>query len=223
MRAAGAVLALLMAARLAAAVVPRFTAPEVFQEMLKAQESQGWYQATVVKREGPVGVSPTTVSRGVLRVAPGGRARLDISEPAPGGIASNGKRLWVELTEVGQVMSYDAAKLKESGNFFLDLPSSIRHYAKASQRRLIVPGPGFDAAQVSALELLPLHPDKAGFQRLQVWVDENRWVVLRVLMDYGGTRSDVRFESIQTGAKAPLDETLFQYKPPKGFEVFDLD
>jgi outer membrane lipoprotein-sorting protein len=206
-----------------AATVPRYTAPQVFDEMLKAQAAQGSYRAEIVKREGPIGASPTAVSKGVLRVAPGGKARLDISEPSPGVIASDGKRLWVELTEVGQVMSYDAAKLREGGNFFLDLPSSIRHYAKASQRRLIVPGPGFDPDKVSALELLPLHPQEAGFQRLQVWVDEERWVVLRVLLDYGGTRSDVRFGSIQTGAKAPVDETLFHYKPPKGFEVFDLD
>lgn len=214
---------LLLAGPLAGAQAPRYTAPQVFDEMLKAQEARAWFQASVVKREGPVGQSPTAVSRGVLRAAPGGRARLDISEPSPGVIVSDGKRLWVELTEVNQVMSYDAAKLKESGNFFLDLPSSIRHYSKASQRRLIVPGEGFDPEKVSAVELLPLHPDKAGFARLQVWVEERRWVVLRVLLDYGGTRSDVRFEGIRTGADKPLDEALFHYKPPKGFEVFDLD
>jgi outer membrane lipoprotein-sorting protein len=203
--------------------VPRYTAAEVFDEMLLAQESQASYQATVIKREGPEGKSPTAESRGVLRAAKGGKARLDISTPSPGVIVSDGKQLWVELTEVGQVMRYDASKLKESGNFFLDLPSSIRHYSQASRRRLILPGEGFDPDKVSALELLPLKPAQAGFERLQVWVEEGRWVVLRVLLDYGGTRSDVRFEGIQTGSKEPMDETLFHYKPPKGFELFDLD
>ena len=136
---------------------------------------------------------------------PGGLARLDIQKPKPGLILSDGKSLWVELPEVNQVMRYNAAKLKESGNFFLDLPSSIRHYAKASQRRLFpARAEGFDPTRVCALELLPLHPSQAGFERLRVWVDEDRWAVLRVQLDYGGTRSDVRFDDIKIGEQAAV-------------------
>ena len=227
----GAGLILLLAAPLAAAEKPRYTASEVFDQMLKAQEGRAWWTAKVVKVEGPIKGNKTTSSEGLFSVKPGGLARLDIQKPSPGLILSDGKLLWVELTEVSQVMRYNAAKLKESGNFFLDLPSSIRHYAKASQRRLFVPGEGFNPAQVCALELLPLHPSQAGFERLRVWVDEDRWAVLRVQLDYGGTRSDVRFDDIKIGERAAvaagtvkdLDPALFHYQPPKGFEIFDLD
>lgn len=214
---------LLLGSPLAAAQVPRYTAPQVLEKMLKAQEARAYFQADLVKREGPRGQRPTAISRGLLRAAPGGRARLDIKAPSPGLIVSDGRHLWVELPEVQQVMRYNASKLRESGNFFLDLPSSIRHYSKTSLCRLIVPGVGFDPARVGALELLPLRPDRAGFQRMRVWVDERRWVILRVLLDYNGTRSDVRFNHILTGPRVPDGENPFHYKPPKGFEVFDLD
>ncbi|HTB35260.1 MAG TPA: outer-membrane lipoprotein carrier protein LolA [bacterium] len=214
-----------------AADKPRYTAAEVFDQMLKAQEARAWWTAKVTKVEGPIQGGKSTTSEGLFSVKPGGLARLDIQKPSPGMILSDGKLLWVELPEVSQVMRYNAAKLKESGNFFLDLPSSIRHYAKASQRRLFVPGEGFDPARDCALELLPLHPSQAGFERLRVWVDEDRWVILRVQLDYGGTRSDVRFDDIKIGEQAAvaagtvkdLDPALFRYQPPKGFEIFDLD
>jgi outer membrane lipoprotein-sorting protein len=224
-------LLLLLAAPAAAAEKPRYTAPEVFDQMLKAQEGRAWWTAKVVKSEGPLQGGKSSTSEGLLSVKPGGLARLDIQKPSPGLILSDGKLLWVELPEVSQVMRYNAAKLKESGNFFLDLPSSIRHYAKSSQRRLFLPGEGFDPTQVCALELLPLQPSQAGFERLRVWVDEGRWAVLRVQLDYGGTRSDVRFDDIKIAEQAAvaagtvkdLDPALFHYQPPKGFEIFDLD
>lgn len=215
-----------------AAVKPRYTAPEVFDKMLAAQEAQAWLQAAVIKQEGPInGKKAPAISRGDLQTKAGGLARMQIHTPSAGLIVADGKRLWVELTDVDQVMKYDAHKLAASGNFFLDLTSSIRHYSKASQRRLILPGEGFDASKVTALELLPLKPEQAGFERMRVWVDDQRWVVLRVLLDYGGTRSDVRFKDIHTLSKAEvlkdpsqdLDPKLFQYQAPKGFEVFDLD
>jgi outer membrane lipoprotein-sorting protein len=227
----GACLALLLAGPVAAADKPRYTAPEVFDQMLQAQETRAWWTAKVLKSEGPIKGGKPVASEGLLSVKPGGLARLDIQKPSPGLILSDGKSLWVELPEVSQVMRYNAAKLRESGNFFLDLPSSIRHYAKASQRRLFPPGEGFDPARDCALELLPLHPSQAGFERLRVWVDEGRWVILRVQLDYGGTRSDVAFSDIKTGeqdalsagVEKDLDPALFHYKPPPGFEIFDLD
>jgi outer membrane lipoprotein-sorting protein len=223
--------ALLSAAALTAAEDPKYSAYQVFDRMLAAQESQAFYSAQVEKAEGPVGEKPVSISRGQLRTAPGGLARMDINEPSPGLVLADGKKLWVELAEVQQVMLYDQAKLKASGNFFLDLASSVRHYSKAAYKRLIVPGPDFDEERVTALELLPKQADKAGFERLQVWVDHQRWTVLRVLMDYGGTRSDIRFSDITILSQDELKKApkkgpkpdLFKYRPPKGFEIFDLD
>jgi len=232
MRAALLALVLALAAVANAAEKPRWTADQVFRKVLEAQESQAWLQAKVSKREGPAKrPKEAQLTEGELRALPGGKARLEIAVPAQGLILADGRHLWVELAEVEQVMKYDQAKLAASGNFFLDLASSIRHYSKAGLRRLIKPGEGFDPAKVSAIELLPLKPQQAGFERLRVWVEEERWVVLRVLLDYGGTRSDVRFSDIRVlgkdalakDPKKGLDPALFKYKPPKGFEVFDLD
>lgn len=225
------ILAALLAAPLGAAQQPRYTAMEVFTRLSEALEAQGAYQAEVEKAEGAVGRKPVSVTRGTLQTLPGARSRMDIKEPSPGLVVCDGKSLWVELSEVKQVMKYDATRLIASGNFFLDLASSVRHYSHAAYKRLILPGKGFDPKLVTALELLPKEPEKAGFERMRVWVDHERWVVLRVLLDYSGTRSDVRFSQIKSVGKDALlkDPTLapqagaFKYKPPKGYEVFDLD
>jgi len=237
-RAARLVLAALLAFALPAGAATakdpplRYTAGDVFQGMLAAQDKLNWMQADIVKTEQAMGSKKQpTVTRGHLVSRHGGKARLVIQDPAPGVIVADGKRLWVELTPVSQVMCYDEAKLAASGNFFLDLASSIRHYAKASIKRRFQPGEGFDASRVSALEMAPTHPQQAGFERLRVWVDDRRWVVLRVQMEYGGTRSDVTFSNIQVLSSRAvradpgqaLAKTLFDYKPPAGFEVFNLD
>jgi outer membrane lipoprotein-sorting protein len=224
-------LALLLAAlgafgRLAAADF-RYTAGDVFQAMLEAEDHRAWLQAEVDKSEQPADLKKEPKhTLGHLVAKNGGKARLVIDAPAAGLIVADGKHLWVELPQVEQVMCYDQARLAASGNFFLDLASSIRHYAKASIKRRFE-----DASRVSALEMVPEQPRKAGFERLRIWVDDHRWVVLRVQMEYGGTRTDIRFKDIQVmslrGLRADpgqaLAGELFQYKAPKGYEVFNLD
>jgi outer membrane lipoprotein-sorting protein len=210
---------------------PAYTANQVFDRMLAAQEAQAYYRAEIEKAEGPVGQEPVSVTRGTLHTRPGARARLEIREPSPGLVLCDGKALWVELAEVQQVMKYDATRMIASGNFFLDLASSVRHYSHAAFKRLIVPGPGFDGAQVTALELLPKAAKGAAFERMQVWVDHERWTVLRVLLDLEGSRHDVRFSQIRISDAAAVKKDpelgpakgLFSYKAPKGYEVFDLD
>ena len=214
-----------------AATKPRFPATEIFDKVLAAQEALAWSQAEITKEEKNAGDKKVAISKGMLYSKPGGLARLELTEPSKSLIVSDGKKLWVELPEVQQVMEYSALKLRESGNFFLDLAPTIRHYAKASYRRLIVPGPGFDPDLVSALELQPLKPRQAGFERLRVWVEQGTWSIIQVSLDYGGTDSSIRFKhrqamssaAVAKDPKRDLDPQLFTYKAPKGFEVFDLD
>jgi len=230
---AAALLLLLLpvAARARAPRALRLEAGDVFQGMLEALDKRAWTQADVVKTEAVQGSAKAPgVTEGHLVSGGAGRARLVITSPSPGLIVADGKRLWVELTPVEQVMRYDESTLAATGNFFLDLASSIRHYAKASVKRRFRPGDDYDDERVSALEMAPLHPGQAGFERMRVWVDDHRWVVLRVQMEYGGTLSDIRFRNIQVlSGRAlradpgqALDKGLFNYQPPKGFEVFDL-
>ena len=209
---------------------PKFPATEVFDKVLAAQESLAWAQADIVKEEGGGGKA-TSISKGRLQTKPGGLARLELSTPSKGLILADGKHLWVELPEVQQVMRYSSAKLRESGNFFLDLAPTIRHYSMASYRRLVLPGPGFDPEKVSALELQPLKPRQAGFEKLRVWVEQEHWSIIQVRLDYGGTQSLVKFSKRKSASKdavakdptLDLDPKLFEYKTPKGFELFDLD
>lgn len=212
---------------------PRLYMPgDVFQAVLEAQDRQAWVRADVVKTETALsGGKAPTITKGHLVSKHGGKARLQIDEPAAGLLVADGEHVWMELPQVEQVMRYDEASLAASGNFFLDLASSIRHYSKASVKRRLKPGPGYDEARVAALEMVPTHPEQAGFERLKVWVDDRRWVVLRVVMDYGGTESDVAFQNVEVmtfaGIRADpgqvLPKDLFEYKPPKGFEVFDMN
>jgi outer membrane lipoprotein-sorting protein len=214
-----------------AATDPAYSATEVFDHVLETQEAQAWSQADVVKEERAPGQKKPDISKGHLLTAPGGLARLELTKPSKGLIVSDGKTLWVELPEVEQVMRYSSAKMRQSGNFFLDLAPTIRHYSQTSYRRLMVPGPGFDSAKVSALELQPLQPSQAGFEKLQVWVDQGSWTILQVRLNYGGTESTVHFSHAKAVTKADvakdpkqdMDPARFTYKAPKGFEIFDLD
>lgn len=224
------ILCLALAAPLGAANKPKFTATQVFEKLLQAQDSQTALSAKVWKdeRETARAKAPVSVS-GTLRTMPGGLARLDLTWPKQGLVVSDGKALWVELPEVKQVMKYDAKRLRDSGNFFMDLGSSIRHYAKASLKRLVVVGPDFDKNKVTALQMDPDDPRKAGFESMRVWVDHQRWVILRVQLLHGGTETTVRFEDVKVerrGDKGPglgIKPELFRYKTPKGYEAFELD
>jgi outer membrane lipoprotein-sorting protein len=222
---------LALAAPLAAAQKPRYTALEVFDKVLAAQDEKAWTSADIEKTEKAAGEKKGVVSKGAFKSKPGGLSRLDLSAPEPGLILSDGKHLFVELPQVEQVMQYSASKLKESGNFFLDLAPTIRHYAKVSLCRLIPPGAGFDPEKVSALELQPKKAGQAGFEKMRVWVRESDWSILQVRLDYGGTQSTVLFKNHQSVTKRQLEKDptkdlnplLFRYKAPAGYQVFDLD
>jgi outer membrane lipoprotein-sorting protein len=219
---------LLMTASLQAAAKPvELTALEVYENVLKAQKRQAALECTIVREEIRTG-APEKVT-GTLKTAAGGLAWLEITVPSRQLAVSDGKALYVELSDVKQVMKYDAQQLKKGGNFFLDLGSSISHYAKQSLKRLILPGEGFDAKKIYALELMPLDAAQAGFDRMRVWVDKDAWLVRQVELKLGGVDTRVSFQDIKVlsleqaakGAKAP-DPKLFKYKAPKGYEVFDL-
>ncbi|HTB23115.1 MAG TPA: outer membrane lipoprotein carrier protein LolA [bacterium] len=209
----------------------RFLPGDVLQGLLEAQDRRAWTRADIVKSEQTLGEKRApSVTKGTM-VASGGRARLEISSPSPGLIVADGKFLWVELPQVGQVYRYRQSDLAASGNFFLDLASSIRHYAKDSVKRRFRPGPGYDEKRVSAFELVPTKTSAAGFERLRVWVDVRRWIVLQVQLDYGGSRSDISFTKVSVisvrglrldpAQKLPKDS--FKYRRPKGYELFKID
>jgi outer membrane lipoprotein-sorting protein len=228
---AAAALLALAAAGLSGAVKPPYSAEQVLKELLAAQDSQAAFSAQLRKEERRSGHKKADAwVQGELAMMPGGRAWLRITEPSPGRIVCDGKRLNVELPEAKQVMRYDAKKLRASGNFFLDLAASIRHYSMGSLRRLVPPGKGFDPKAVSALELVPEKPATAGFEQLLVWVDHQDWLVLRAQLTYAGTVTSVEFKGAKAYTAAQLKKdaqapraALFEYKAPAGWEVFDLD
>lgn len=212
----------------------RYTAGDVLQALLEAQDHRAWTKAEMVKTElslsAGAGREGGTVTRGTL-ITSGIRARLVIRRPAPGLIVANGRHLWVDLPQVAQVYRYSQARLSASGNFFLDLASSIRHYARDSVKRRFHPGAAYDESRVSAFELTPTRSSNAGFRRLRVWVDTRRWVVLRAQMDYGASRDDIDFTDIQTmsrralraNPRRALPKGLFKYHRPKRYELFNMD
>ena len=206
-----------------------YTALEVYENVMKAQKSQAALECRVVREETGGEGGPSRVT-GTLKVASGGRALLDIPLPSPQRAISDGKTLFVELSDVKQVMKYNAEQLRQSGNFFLDLGASIKHYARASLKRLIEPGEGFDEAKISALELMPLKPQEAGFESMRVWVAKDGWLIRQVSLKLGKVDTKVSFDQItvtskadiESGKKPGLDKKIFRYSPPKGWQVFDL-
>jgi outer membrane lipoprotein-sorting protein len=217
------------------AETPRYTAQQVFDKMVGADKRREVLMANITRSErtkigGSKGKSKTV--SGTLVVRKGGYARLNIIKPASQKLMTNGKVLWMELSEVEQVYRLSTAQMKNSGNFFLDLGGTIRFYAKNGLKRLIPPGGNFDTTQVVALELLPEDAEKSGFDTMRVWVDTGRWVILRAMLKSKTADVGVSFDKIRTfgtkGAKKngyslKLDKRYFRYSAPKNFEIFDLD
>jgi outer membrane lipoprotein-sorting protein len=217
------------------AEVPRYTAQEVYDKMVDSEERREALIAEITrteKRKVGEGEAKANTIKGHLVVRKGGYARLDITQPAPQRLVTNGKVLYMELSEMEQVYKLSTSKMKESGNFFLDLGGTIRYYAENSMKRLIPPGGKFDTAQVMAIELVPKDAETSGFDAMRVWVDTGRWVILRAVLESKTADVGVSFDKIQTfGVKAAkemayelkLDKRFFRYSPPDEFEVFDLD
>jgi outer membrane lipoprotein-sorting protein len=198
--------------------------------MLKAQDKQAVFSCEV-RREEWTEAAPETVKRvyGILKIKAGGKARFDILRPSEQLLVCDGKNIWMVFPEAKQVMRQNAETMKTSGQFFLDLASSIRYYSKASQVRLIPVSKEFDRRVVSALELTPKDPATAGFDKAEVWVDTSRWVVQEALLTSGGSMVRARFTHIKTATPAQvrktpsrnLPDSIFNFKTPEGYEVFD--
>ncbi len=214
---------------------PHYSPGDLIRRLLAAQDSRYWTRAGVVKverrldaRDRPRGRAQVT--RGRLLCARG-KARLRITAPAKGLVVADGRHLWVELPQVGQVYRYDQARLAAGGNFFLDLASSIRHYAALGKPRPARLGPGFNPDWDQALVLTPRRGAVADFRRLKVWVNVRRWVVLRVVLDRAGVRDDIDFPGVRAmsaaGLRADPGQRLrkdaFRYRPPRRYQVFDMD
>jgi outer membrane lipoprotein-sorting protein len=93
----------------------------------------------------------------------------------------------------------------------------------------LVPDKEFDKRTTSALEIVPKDAAAAGFDKVRVWVDRNRWQVLQALLTSSGSVVKARFLGIKTATKAQvrknpalnLPNNLFTFKTPEGYEVFD--
>lgn len=209
----------------------KFTADQVVERLLKTQSGIASFSCTVLRedfqelsdRSGPRQVT------GTLKARPGGLARFEIKEPSPQLLISDGKTLWMVLPEARQVFRQETRSLRTSGQFFLDLTTSIRYYARNSTPRLRAPGSGFNPRNTVALELSPKDPASCGFDKVVLWVDLKNWLVLQSELSGSGLLVRARFkdiraytkEQVKADPRCGLPSKLFQYQVPKGWEVFD--
>jgi outer membrane lipoprotein-sorting protein len=209
----------------------KVTARQIVEKMLLTQAKLGAYSCTVVREERSetdVHAEPRRVT-GTLKAKPQGKARFETEGASQQLVISDGKTLWMVLPEARQAIRQDAASLKTSGQFFLDLATSIRYYARTSKVRMVDPGPEWDPKATSALELLPKDPSAAGFDRVKVWVDHKRWLAQKSELYGAGLVVSARFLDIQAptlaevkaNPKKALPDSLFAFQPPAGWEVFD--
>ncbi len=210
--------------------LPRYSARQILAQMLKAQARQAVFSCDMEKSEySDDSDTPDRRFTGTLRVKRGGKARYEVAEPSPQLLICDGRTLYMVLPQAKQVMEQGEAQMKTSGQFFLDLASSIRYYSKAGLARLVPVGPEFKGRDVEALQLTPRDPDSAGFDRAVFWVDLRRWVVLKAELLSGASRIEVRFtdiraytmEEVKKDPRKDLPDALFRYHVPDGYEVFN--
>jgi len=209
----------------------KFSAEEVVERLLKTQAKVAAFSCTVI-REDFQELSDRSAPRrvtGTLKARPGGLARFEIKEPSAQLLISDGKTLWMVLPEAKQVFRQETRTLRTSGQFFLDLTTSIRYYARNSKPRLRASGEGFNPRNTVALELSPKDQASSGFDKVVVWVDLKNWLVLQSELTGSGLLVRARFkdikaytkEQLKADASLRLPDKLFHYQAPKGWEVFD--
>jgi outer membrane lipoprotein-sorting protein len=195
----------------ARADAPRVEARPLLARLIERIEGAAGFQAEFVQVNHWAAFDAPDTSRGHLTLAPPSRFRLAYDVPAGQVVGSDGRYVWTLVPQDLQVLRASLDETTGWGDFFtqaLDAPLD----AWAQSRR---------AASGATIAHVPLQP-RPEWSLATLYIDLD--VASAVPVGYGytdeeGNAADFRF----TGACFPetLDESLFQFSVPDGYELFD--
>lgn len=164
--------------------------------------------------ENPV-LEKTTVGSGVLAYKAPDRFRIAYSDPAGDLVLNDGTHVWIYLpsTQPGQVIRQLATH------------SGVRNplmYLRDLRGGYAVRYAGVEAVAGRAADHIVLAPLDRGapFTRIEAWVERASGLLRQVRTEADdGVRTTYTFRTLERDAA--LDASLFQFRVPRGAEVFD--
>ena len=128
--------------------------------------------------------------------------------PYPQIIVSNSKKIWVFDSELEQV------SIKQYSEMLSGAPVALLDQRKKLEDDFVVT----DAGIVQGQNWVKLKPRSADSEFLEIHVGlANGNLKSMRLMDSFGQTTSIEFEQMQTNV--PLEDTLFEFKPPAGVDV----
>ena len=128
--------------------------------------------------------------------------------PYPQIIVSNSKKIWIFDSELEQV------SIKQYSEMLSGAPVALLDQRKKLEDDFVVT----DAGIVQGQNWVKLKPRSADSEFLEIHVGlANGNLKSMRLMDSFGQTTSIEFEQMQTNV--PLEDTLFEFKPPAGVDV----
>ncbi len=160
------------------------------------------------------------VARGEVWFKKPYKMRWDYHKPYKDKIVSDGKTLWFYNEQEKQVMKSSLKKLTEQSNS----TTLLSGLAKLSElfKATFSSDPKITPPKNSYLiELKPKSTEET-FNRLLILVDKKDFLVKKIyIFDNFGNITTITLDEFRFNSK--LSDSLFEFKPPKGVEVVDLD
>ncbi len=137
-----------------------------------------------------------------------GKFIWDYRLPYPQKIVSNGKKIWVFDSELEQV------SIKQYSEMLSGAPVALLDQRKKIEDDFVIT----DAGIVQGQNWVKLKPRSADSEFLEIHVGmANGNLKSMRLMDSFGQTTSIEFEQMQTNV--PLEDSLFEFKPPAGVDV----
>jgi outer membrane lipoprotein carrier protein len=172
---------------------------------------------TQVSRSAATGIEKTTF--GKIQIKQPNKVRWETTDPDPSLLVSDGKKFWFytppfDASDGGQVIIKKASQVQSrlahaliAGAFSQSSVSrEVRFEKRSNYQFLLIPKPGRAGTVKSAL--IEIHPkDKR---------------INKVILDHrDGNHAEILLQKIELGT--PLQDSVFQFVPPKGTIVIDPD
>lgn len=153
---------------------------------------------------------------GTVAFKKGGKMLWHYKAPEEQKVILDGKNLWFYVPKEKQVMKNNFSTIPQ--HIVVDI---FRGQINIRERFTVtlLPPDGTDAAQIAALELIPREYDPT-VKKLILWMDTQKNIITRTqLEDDLGTRTVLSFIKIEIDKG--IKDSLFEFTPPKGVEVFE--
>lgn len=159
------------------------------------------------------GGQETARRSGTFELARPGRFKWHYQTPYEQLMLSDGRKIWNYEPDLAQVSVRDAAQILR------DTPAALLAQGADIDKTFRVTDAGVDG-DAQKLRLEPKAAD-ADIRQIELWLRANGEPLRMRLHDPLGGISDIQFTAVQRNAK--IATGTFEFVPPKGVEVVDLD